>query len=53
MPPNLQVTKLHKNLKFNGFILVRFSVFVFWWQKIVIGVDSTFTHFCTVEQNSN
>ena len=39
MPPNLQNSKLHKKLKFNNFILVRFSVFVFWWQKIVFGVD--------------
>ena len=44
MPPNLQDSKLHKKLKFNGFILVRFSVFVFWCfggKKIVFEVGST------------
>ena len=40
MPPNLQVTKLHKNLKFRQYLLVGFGDLVFWWQKIVFGVDS-------------
>ena len=42
MPPNLQDSKLHKKLKFDGFILVEYSVFVFWWQKIVSGADLKF-----------
>jgi hypothetical protein len=33
MPPNLQVTKLHKRLKLRPQLLVSFGDFVFWWQK--------------------
>lgn len=33
MPPNLQVTKLHKKLKFRQYLLVSFGDLVFWWQK--------------------
>lgn len=38
MPPNLKDSKLHKRLKFNRCILVRFSVLVA--KKIVFRVDS-------------
>ena len=31
--PRDQCSKLHKRQLFNGFILVRFCVFVFYWQK--------------------
>lgn len=35
MPPNLQVTKLHKKLKFMQYLLVSFGDLVFWRQKKV------------------
>ena len=33
MPPNLQVTKLHKKLKLRQYLLVSFGDLVFWWPK--------------------